>query len=101
MSEYDAITTDGHSEWGGDEPLLTNTGNDMNGEPYGITAVFSDGTGVGVLDADDDGYADKVVYDDDGDGQADRAFTDQNDNHVLETEYIDTNTTPRPTATST
>jgi hypothetical protein len=91
MSDYDTITTDEHSEWGGDESLLTNTGGDMNGEPYGVTAVFADGTSERVVDADHDGYADKVAYDDDGDGEFDRTFTDQNHNDVLETEYIDTN----------
>jgi hypothetical protein len=91
MSDYDETMDHGHGDWGGEQSLLTNTGDDMNGEPYGTTALFTDGTAVGVLDADDDGYADKVVYDDNGDGEADRAFTDQNHNDVLETEYIDSN----------
>jgi hypothetical protein len=91
MSDYDETVPHEDGDWGGEPSLLTNTGGDMDGEPYGTTAVFTDGTSVGFLDADDDGYADKVVYDDDGDGEGDRAFTDQNHNGVLETEYIDSN----------
>lgn len=105
MSEYEYTgpDTDTHAEPHGEEPhhgsanfgdaigqpfgFGGHEGHEPEPEPHVIEAEFTDGSSVEVVDADHDGYAERLSYDGDGDGRVDSVFVDTDHDGVLDTEY--------------
>src|SRR3712207_3046437 len=86
MSEYEPTTEDyGHEEHY-EEPT----------HEEGIVAVFTDGSQVGVVDYDHDGYADIFAVDGDGDGAPEEVHTDEHGGPALDTTYFDRNEDGNP-----